>query len=1011
MQTITLPRMDEAPRGSSESGFGAMQSKHGNLPLAALAYKTRLSGLAISTTLTQTFYNPYDECIEATYIFPLDGEQAVVKCEMLVGDRVIRANLKERGEAREDYKRAIRKGHRAALLEENRSETFSLSVGNIPAGEAIQVRITTVGQLAVSRGQWTLRLPLVVAPRYVSGIALPGRSIGGGVADDTNSVPDASAVTPPTLLPGFPNPVHLKIDVEIEPSGLVSIDDWASLLESSLHSVLVHRIDDSDAVHVTTHPGERVNRDFILRGRFDDSDLVASLEIESNEGADSTFAIHLIPPKSEVHVPRDVSFVLDRSGSMSGWKMKAAARGICRLIDTLNEGDRFSVIAFDDRIETPFAKKGVFSRRAKTNDWVEATDRNRWSATQWLSKISSRGGTEMAEALRLGLRPFERTSRELDSKPRSSALVLVTDGQIAGEDTVLQALSRCPDASRPRIYCLGIDRAVNASVLRRLSNASGGTFELVDTENRLDEVLETFSGEIGSPSLTGLAVTANGWQCDTFCFAPQNRTDLYHGRSISIFGRFPKRDEVTLTVSGRLPNGTQWSRELSTKCNVSDDHQSPLLLPLWGRNRVRELEDRFVAEGCCDDGLRQTIINCSLETQVLSRFTAYVAIDEAERVNDGRQPHRITQPVEQPEGWNHQFPRLEQTMLISTRVKRKRNSRDLARKCGVPFIRVLDYQIPVDIVELVPESVARENTVMPLSRQGHEITIVVSDPTDGETIENMRFILNRPINIVVDSSENIQAAINHHYGQIEGESADSLLQEFTDTAIDFTRSTLAAAADPVLRSDDDDMLITRGLSMSSDLMMDDMYDDELAPPPASYGFADRRTRDARVRRKSTNSGRETRLTKTASIPERMLSKSKKELAEKPALVDESVVVKFLQQLLDQAVKLGASHILIRPDEDVVNVGFVIDGRYLHRDRIPFAQLKPLMVRLRILAGIDLTSTGLVVEGQMQQLANGKLVDATVKIAPVDDGESALIEFDAAADRCVELDDWNSAVNA
>lgn len=81
MKTITLSRMDETPRRTRVSGFGALQSRHGNLPLAALAYETRLSGLAVSTTLTQTFYNPYDECIEATYVFPLDGEQAVVKCE------------------------------------------------------------------------------------------------------------------------------------------------------------------------------------------------------------------------------------------------------------------------------------------------------------------------------------------------------------------------------------------------------------------------------------------------------------------------------------------------------------------------------------------------------------------------------------------------------------------------------------------------------------------------------------------------------------------------------------------------------------------------------------------------------------------------------------------------------------------------------------------------------------------------------------------------------------------
>ena len=242
MTTQVLPRLDEFDiHTDRESGFGALSASIGNLPLKQLAYQTRVVDLVCETTITQTYYNPFDEFVEATYIFPIESEQAVIGCEMWVDGRVVRAKLKDRQEARQDYQRAIAAGHRAALLEENRPETFSMKVGNIPPGEAVLVRIQTVGSLDVVAGEWTLRLPLVVAPRYTSGIALGRNSFGDGVAFDTDQVPDASTVTAPTWLPGFDNPIALRIGVDVEMSELASGDDWQKQIRSSLHSVLLEQ--------------------------------------------------------------------------------------------------------------------------------------------------------------------------------------------------------------------------------------------------------------------------------------------------------------------------------------------------------------------------------------------------------------------------------------------------------------------------------------------------------------------------------------------------------------------------------------------------------------------------------------------------------------------------------------------------------------------------------------------------------------------------------------------------
>ncbi len=114
--------------------------------------------------------------------------------------------------------------------------------------------------------------------------------------------------------------------------------------------------------------------------------------------------------------------------------------------------------------------------------------------------------------------------------------------------------------------------------------------------------------------------------------------------------------------------------------------------------------------------------------------------------------------------------------------------RAMAEQHGRDYVNLSEVVVPPSVVELVPESVARENVVLPLAEGDGELTVIVSDPLDFETIDKLRFILNRQIEIALAPRESILEAINRHYGQTVGESADSMLQEFTDTAIDFTET-------------------------------------------------------------------------------------------------------------------------------------------------------------------------------------------------------------------------------
>ncbi len=121
--------------------------------------------------------------------------------------------------------------------------------------------------------------------------------------------------------------------------------------------------------------------------------------------------------------------------------------------------------------------------------------------------------------------------------------------------------------------------------------------------------------------------------------------------------------------------------------------------------------------------------------------------------------------------------------------------RAMAEEHGFDYVNLSEVVIPPSVVELVPESVARENVILPMAESDGELKVIVSDPDDFETFEKLRFILNRRVTPVLAPRESILEAINRYYGQTVGESADSMLQEFTDTAIDFTETMEEEAGD------------------------------------------------------------------------------------------------------------------------------------------------------------------------------------------------------------------------
>jgi Ca-activated chloride channel family protein len=610
------------------------------LPLTAVEIEAEIRGLVATTTVRQTYRNTHSAGIEATYIFPLPDRAGVTAFTADLAGRRVEGVLRERGAARHEYDEAVTAGHRAATAEEERPGVFTTRVGNLQPGEDAVITLTLTGPLAIDDGVAEFRFPLVVAPRYISGHPGDWLPVGAGTAPDTDAVPDASRITPPVLLPGLDSPVRLALRARLSGLGLTP-----DAIASSLHAVAA-TADGDGAVTVALHPGERLNRDVVLRFAVA-AEVTAAITVvtpDEDDPTTGTWQVTVVPPAAgdDAVRGRDVVVVLDRSGSMGGWKMVAARRAAARVVDSLGVRDQFAVLAFDSVTEHPPGLTAL----------TPATDRARWAAVEWLAGLEARGGTEMLDPVRTAATllagagsPEAGEDANRDESGRDQFLILVTDGQVGAEDQILAAVAAL--TGRTRIFTLGIDQAVNAGFLRRLAAAGAGRCDLVESEARLDEVMTSLHRRISPPVATGLRVESATPGCELTAAetAPARDPDLFPGASCTLSGRWQAASppaEVTLTVLG-----DGGFREQVTVAVAAPDRA---VRTCWARARVRDLEDRYSA-GVGDPVLADQITAVSLRHGVLSRFTAFVAVDRSRRADVSGPPRPAVQPVELPGGW------------------------------------------------------------------------------------------------------------------------------------------------------------------------------------------------------------------------------------------------------------------------------------------------------------------------------------------------------------------------
>lgn len=614
------------------------------LPLASVDISANVVDRIASVTVVQKFVNQLKEPIEAVYIFPLAGSSSVSKFQMQVGERVIEGLIKERAVARQEYQAAVDEGKRAAILEQERDDVFTAQVGNIMPGEEITVTIVYSERLAYfASGHTEIRLPLVVAPRYVAGVPLDRDSVGDGVEPDTDKVSDASRITPPRLAPGFDPKVSLSLSVNIE----LGDDDQVADLVCSQHATKSGFGKNGIKVGLVKDD-EPLDRDFVLSWKLASSDLTSIglvtekalpiKEVDFQYGMVSINPPALEQVSSKV-VARDVVFLLDRSGSMNGLKMTSAARALIILLNTLRPDDRFAICAFDTTFEW-------LEDSGRQHKFFPASLKAIERGVTYLRSIDARGGTEMQGALEDCFDVIEQAAAEKSTSKakakRQAIVVLITDGEVADESHILKTIQGRVNATR--VFTVGVDTAVNDGFLKRLASLGRGTSTFVPPGDALESALINVAREIGVPLVTDLQIVDN----KKLTCAPHKTIDLFEGRPVSIYFQCtPDKLPQSIEVVGRLASGGKYKEKISLHPTAN-----AALPQLYAKARISELED-LMRDSVANEGqiYEREIVELSVAHSLLTRFTAFLAVDHSEIANPSGDLHKLVQPVETPAQW------------------------------------------------------------------------------------------------------------------------------------------------------------------------------------------------------------------------------------------------------------------------------------------------------------------------------------------------------------------------
>ncbi len=545
-----------------EACMALVQSTAGPLELSRMAVKVQVDNVVARFMVEQTFVNQHEVATEGTYVFPVPKGASVASFAMLVDGKRIKAQVTEKEAARREFQALVRQSRDPALLEFLGGEVFQASLGNLPAGTARTVELVYEATLSPSQGLFEVVLPLRAARTH-------------------------QATVP-----------------EFDIQGKIQTEFPLQNVYSPSHEMIIDRFGDKRASF--SYEGRAVSTETDVKLYFSASseDLGVSLMTHRVRGEDGYFLLLLTPPSGDSGgaVARDVSLVVDTSGSMRGAKLVQAKKALGFTVDKLNADDRFELIEFSTGV------------RNLTKGMRKASDDNRKRARHVIDGLVAKGGTNihgsMLEALksRDGARPH--------------VVIFMTDGEpTEGEkvpDRILEDVKKA-NAEASRIFVVGVGHDLNVKLMDGLSAQNRGSSVYVKPDQAIEEEMGRWYAKVSHPVLTDLKLDFGS--AETSLVYPEVLPDMFAGQQLVIAGRYHGSGDTLVKLVGRTAGGVR--EYLHDVKFPADEPERDFLPRLWAQRRIGFLLDRIRLEGE-KPVWKDEVVKLSKEFHIATPYTSFL---------------------------------------------------------------------------------------------------------------------------------------------------------------------------------------------------------------------------------------------------------------------------------------------------------------------------------------------------------------------------------------------------
>ena len=588
-----------------------------DLPVLKTDLNVDIEGDLAGVTVVQTFINPTQEPLHATYLFPMNKDAAVHGMQMEISDEIVEAKIKKIEKAKKIFKKAKKEGKTASLLTQHRPNMFTQKIANLIPGLPIKITLKYAQTINKVDNEYQLVVPLIVGPRY--------QPLGSGKAPlvvDQNIAVGVKKVRSDSTygqweiesLPKYPSVFGPNAQFQVDRERVsLKVNIKAGIPITNVYSH-THELDisgtEKDKV-ATLSDGRTIdNRDFVLNYRLTGKSTQASILTHRKE-KDGYFSLLIEPPtvpQNKDITAREMIFVLDTSGSMSGEPMNASKVFMRHALKTLRPDDYFRIINFGSR------------SHEFTNSPIRATQNNLYRGQNHIDSLNANGGTEIAPAI------VKAFSSPLISRTLR-IVIFLTDGYVSNESAVMQLINeKIKDA---RIYAFGVGTSVNRYLLSEMGRIGHGFARYIDPTEDSEEVAIKFARMLGSPVLTDISIDWN--KLNVSEVTPEIIPDLFSGDSIRIQGKYEGSGLQTIRVNGKV-QGREASLPLQVNLpqeNFYDASTSAIPL-VWARSKIsdymRQLNAKSNVSNKFSDELKFKVTTLGLDHSLATKWTSFVAV-------------------------------------------------------------------------------------------------------------------------------------------------------------------------------------------------------------------------------------------------------------------------------------------------------------------------------------------------------------------------------------------------